>query len=75
MLDVTADQAGNGFVNSLGDVLKPFCEGRCPVSLTYRAGTAEASITLGERWQVRPTDELLLRLKDLAGEQRVRVVY
>ncbi len=75
LLDVTAEQAGNGFVRSLGAVLKPFTEGRCPVWVHYRGGSAEARLTLGEQWQVRPTDELLHRLRELAGEEAVRVIY
>jgi DNA polymerase-3 subunit alpha len=32
-------------------------------------------MTLGEEWRVHPTDELLHRLRELAGESQVRVVY
>ena len=31
--------------------------------------------TLGEEWWVHPTDELLHRLRELAGESQVRVIY
>ena len=30
---------------------------------------------LGEQWCVHPTDELLHRLRELAGDAQVRVVY
>jgi DNA polymerase-3 subunit alpha len=75
VLDVGARKAGNGFVRSLGEVLSPFCEGSCPVGIQYHGGTAQAHITLGEEWRVHPTDELLHRLRELAGESQVRVVY
>ena len=75
VVDVGARKAGNGFVQSLGEVLSPFCEGSCPVGIQYHGGTAQAHITLGEEWRVHPTDELLHRLRELAGESQVRVVY
>jgi DNA polymerase-3 subunit alpha len=45
------------------------------VGIQYSGGTAQAHITLGEEWRVHPTDELLHRLRELAGESQVRVVY
>lgn len=75
LLDVNAQKAGNGFIHSLENILKPFCNGQCPVGLNYHAASANASITLGEAWRVHPTDELIHRLKDLTGEEHVRVLY
>jgi len=75
VVDVGTRKAGNGFVRSLGEVLSPFCEGSCPVGIQYHGGTAQAHITLGEEWWVHPTDELLHRLRELAGESQVRMVY
>ena len=75
MVGVEAKQAGNGFLRSLADVLEPFREGSCPVRISYTGDGARAQMTLGEKWRVHPTDELLHRLRELAGEERVRVVY
>ena len=75
ILDVNALKAGNGFIHTLENILKPFCDGQCPVGLNYRAESANTKITLGEKWRVHPTDELIHRLKDLTGDEQVRVVY
>jgi len=75
VLDIGEKKAGNGFVGSLADVLSPFCEGSCPVGIQYHGTSAQAHITLGEQWWVHPTDELLHRLRELAGGSQVRVVY
>ena len=75
LLDVDMDKAGNGFVSSLESILKPFCDGQCLVGVSYQTKTARASLMLGDAWRVHPTDELLHRLKELAGEERVRVMY
>ena len=75
VLDVGARKAGNGFMKSLAGVLSPFREGNCPVGIQYHGDVAQAHLTLGDEWRVHPTDELLNRLRELAGEEQVRVVY
>ncbi len=75
MITVDASRAGNGFVNELGNVLKPFSSGHCPVYLQYMGQSAKARIRLGENWCVHPTDELIHRLHELAGEVNVEVQY
>jgi DNA polymerase-3 subunit alpha len=70
-----ANGAANGFTKALQAVLEPFREGPTPIAITYRNATAMGRIRLGEHWQVQPTDELLHRLKELAGEDAVRVWY
>ena len=76
---VEAARAGNGFAAELAQILTPFRAGVCPVSIAYCGqnghGKAGAQLTLGPEWRVHPTDELLHRLKTLAGDDRVRVIY
>jgi DNA polymerase-3 subunit alpha len=75
VLGVDAARAGNGFVPDLRQILNPFREGSCPVWIEYRNPQARARIALGDGWRVRPTDELLHRLRELAGPEQVRVEY
>jgi DNA polymerase-3 subunit alpha len=75
VIDVDADIAGNGFVGELKQILGPVADGNCPVYLNYRNQNATAEILLGEEWAVNPTETVIARLADLAGEQRVHVVY
>jgi DNA polymerase-3 subunit alpha len=75
VVGVEATQAGNGFVKSLADILTPFREGSCRVCIDYLGGGAAARVALGDEWTVHPTDELLHRLQELAGEQHVMVEY
>jgi len=74
-IGVDAARAGNGFSRSLAQVLEPFREGRCQVCLDYQGKGAQAMLVLGSDWRVRPSEVLLHRLKELAGPDRVRVVY
>ena len=75
VVGVESSQAGNGFVGTLADILQPFREGLCPVCIDYLGGEARARVVLGEAWTVHPSDELLHRLRDLAGKDRVVVEY
>lgn len=68
-------EAANGFVDSLSQLLKLYGKGGCPVVLNYEGNGARAKLALGAEWQVRPADELIHRLNELAGQERVRVVY
>ncbi len=78
VIAVESARAGNGFVAELAQVLSAFRNGACPVCIDYRrneAGSASAQLALGPEWRVHPTDELLHRLRALAGGERVRVIY
>jgi DNA polymerase-3 subunit alpha len=72
---VNQRQISNGFTQHLADILKPFTQGHCPVVVDYENENAKARLNLGSDWRIHPTDELLHRLKDLAGEDYVKVVY
>ena len=75
VVGVGSQLAGNGFIGTLADILQPFREGHTRVCIDYRGGEAQARVALGEQWTVHPTDELLHRLRDLAGKDSVRVEY
>lgn len=71
----TSDGAGQEFVRSLRETLKPFTQGRCEVCVEYSGPAAKASLTLGQGWAVRPTRELRERLTQLVGEERYSIHY
>jgi DNA polymerase III subunit alpha len=66
-------ESGPDFVRELQRVLKPFTRGRCEVCIKYRARDAEARLTLGEAWAVRPTRELRDQLARMLGEDRFSI--
>ncbi len=75
VLTLKQEQTVNGFVQDLAQVLTPFREGRCTVRVEYHRPDAQAQLTFGPDWRVRPTDELLRRITELAGEGSVRIEY
>lgn len=74
-LALPQQQALNGFVSELDRVLAPFREGGTPIQLDYQNETGRANVMLGEQWRVRPSDELLSRLRQLVGEEQVSLLY
>jgi len=74
-LRVDGSAAGNGFIEHLEATLTPYRAGPVPVTVEYRGTDASARFTLGGEWRIRPTDDLLGRLRGLAGEGAVEVQY
>jgi len=72
---VNERRASNGFIPALQHILQPFRQGSCPVVINYQSPSASADLALGREWLVHPSDELLHRLRELAGEQDVEVIY
>jgi DNA polymerase-3 subunit alpha len=69
-------QAQAGFVPALRDVLAAYrSDAGCRVDVCYRNERAKARLALGDGWRVRPARELIDRLRALAGEHAVRLVY
>ncbi len=75
VIKITGGKVLNGFVQGLSDVLGPYRQGACPVWIHYQTNEAIADMPLGVGWSVRPCDELLQRLRKLAGEKCVSLVY
>ncbi len=69
------EQGAGSFTEQLKAVLKPFKGGACPVVLHYKSRDAQATLRLGDDWRVQATDELILRLKRLLGEDAVEIKY
>ena len=74
-INLNTNQAVNGFMKGLADVLKPFTEGNCPVWVHYKANEAIASLAFDKSWNVQPTDELINRLQNLVDENSVKILY
>jgi len=62
-------------IEELLDILKPYRGGQSPITIEYTNATAKASLQLGEDWRVRPSDELLIRLRRLLPPEAVEVRY
>ncbi len=75
LVHLDQEQSQNGTVQALAEILSPFREGRTPVCVEYCRGDARVRVALGNDWRVSPTEELLSRLKQLAGNDGVELEY
>jgi len=75
VLSLSRDAHGQGLLPKLHDLLLPFREGSCDVSVRYIGDSATARLSLGSEWAVRPSRELRDKLTDLLGSKNVRLLY
>jgi len=75
-LEVSSEQLDDKFTADLEQILAGAGRGSCPVSMLYlQQSRNRARVTLGERWQVVPSDELLQELREQLGHKRVLLEY
>jgi len=75
ILSVAPNGKGQRLITELHDILLPYREGHCDVSVQYRGSAATAKLSLGPEWSVRPSRELRDKLSELLGRNSVRLLY
>jgi len=75
ILDVAPNGQGQRLLAELHDLLLPYRQGHCDVSVQYRGSNACGRLTLGPDWCVRPSRELRDKLSELLGRDSVRLLY
>ncbi len=75
IIQVAPNGQGPALMTQLHDLLLPYRQGRCDVSVQYLGVDAAARFELGPEWSVRPSRELRDKLNDLLGQNSVRMLY
>ena len=75
ILSLAPNGQGEQLLVKLHDLLLPFREGSCDVSVRYIGDSASARLALGPEWAVRPSRELRDKLTELLGNNNVRLLY
>ena len=75
VLSLMPNGQGDNLLVKLHDLLLPFREGNCDVSVRYVGENAAARLSLGPEWAVRPSRELRDKLTELLGNNNVRLLY
>jgi DNA polymerase-3 subunit alpha len=65
----------NALLTRLAEVLTPWRNGPCQVTVQYWTPQASGALDLGPEWNVRPGRELLEHLEELVGREGMRVLY
>ncbi|GHE22332.1 DNA polymerase III subunit alpha [Halomonas urumqiensis] len=75
-LSLDASAVNGRLVDSLRDSLAPHRDSDgLPVRLRYSNSAATGWLELADEWKVRPCDELLIGLRDVQGQDGVRLKY
>lgn len=74
-LSVNEEDIGERLPEQLESLISPYRGEGCRLELDYENRQAKGRIVLGEIWRLKPEDELLLRLKERFGENRVQLHY
>ncbi|EPC01738.1 DNA polymerase III subunit alpha [Litchfieldella anticariensis FP35 = DSM 16096] len=75
-LSVDGALTNGRLIDNLRDSLSPHCNtAGLPVRLEYRNAAARGWLELAEEWRVSPSDELLIALREVEGQDGVRLKY
>ncbi|AEW44390.1 DNA polymerase III, a subunit [Serratia symbiotica str. 'Cinara cedri'] len=74
-ISLTDEQINDHFLNCLRQSLEPYRSGRIPVHLYYQREEAKARLCFGTTWRVKPTNNLLMNLRTLVGNERVELEF
>ena len=75
LLKIAPNGRGQQLLTELHDVLLPYRQGHCDVSVQYFGADAAARFSLGSEWSVKPSRELRDKLVELLGSDNVRLLY
>jgi DNA polymerase-3 subunit alpha len=62
-------------LEKIAQLLEKYRGGQCRITIDYLRNDAAASLNLGEKWRINPSDNLLHDLRSMLTEQSVEVVY
>lgn len=74
-ISLTDRQIDEQFLNRLRQSLEPHRSGIIPVNLYYQREDARARLRFGASWRVTPTDQLLVNLRTLVGNEQVELEF
>ena len=75
VLSLSPNGQGEALLTRLHDLLLPYRDGNCDVSVHYTGDSASARLSLGAEWSVQPSRELRDKLSELLGSKNVRLLY
>lgn len=75
IIQVAAAQLSPSFIDNLRQILTPYVDGYCPIAIHYQKDDSKAMLYLGEKWRVKPTDDLIKDLNKFLSNNAVVVNY
>ena len=74
LINVDQQMQVDRVLSELPNIIEPY-KGKCPVNIAYDTGEIKAELALGKHWSVSPVGELLEKISDVCGADKVIVEY
>ncbi len=74
-LEIYVSNTSDNLAEKLVNILTPHRDGKCPVIIHYKRQDAQVDLQLDENWRIKPDTSLVDELKNLLGEDQVKVIY
>ena len=75
LIELDGEVVSEGMARTLREAIESYSAGKTPILIDYCRRDVRARLRLGDAWTVRPADDLLARLGDVAGRDHVRIEY
>jgi DNA polymerase-3 subunit alpha len=75
LLDFNQEMITEKEIEKLTNLLYPFKSGRCPVLIQYSHDKIKSQFQLGDEWKIHIREDLLKKLWEVFGQEKVRVCY
>jgi DNA polymerase-3 subunit alpha len=72
-LEIYVSNTSDNLAEKLVNILTPHRDGKCPVIIHYKRQDAKVDLQLN--WRIKPDTSLVDELKNLLGENQVKVIY
>ena len=75
VLSIKNSEISESFLNKLNNILKDYRGGKCPIFIDYANDETGAKLVLGDEWRIVASEDLLVKLKESLGEDKVSFAY
>jgi DNA polymerase-3 subunit alpha len=74
-IDAHHEKLNASAIKQFSEIMTPYQKGTCPIRLYYNNGKAAGDIALGEDWLMAPEDDLLHKLREMFGNDKVHLRF
>ena len=74
-ITISSPTTASDLAPKITKTLSPHRQGRCVVLIHYHRQDAQVELQLGDNWRIKPNAVVLGQLKELLGEEQVKVIY
>ncbi|MGI2207507.1 DNA polymerase III subunit alpha [Shewanella baltica] len=74
-IDMDGSELTPSALDTFEQALSPWRNGAVPVVINYTQAQAKGQFRLADAWRVNPTDDLMLSLESLLGQNKVRILF